>query len=138
LLLQAPTGVDLAGQTDAATARRLCQEAVDAGRDWLTEPESKRLLEAYAIPTVRTQTAATPDIAGKVGARMGMRVALKILSPDILHKSDVDGVELGLEGAEPIRRAAEAMLRRVKERAPEARIEGFSVQELVTMPTPRS
>ena len=134
LLLQSPTGVDLTGQTDVSAAQQLCRAALEAGRDWLTEPESKRLLEAYAIPTVRTQTAATPELAGKLGARMGMRVALKILSPDITHKSDVDGVKLGLEGAEAIRAAAEAMLKRVRERAPGARIEGFSVQELVTMP----
>ncbi|MFW5678867.1 MAG: GNAT family N-acetyltransferase [Pseudomonadota bacterium] len=134
LLLQSPTGVDPAPQTDVAAARALCEEALAVDRDWLTEPESKRLLAAYAIPVVRTQTAATPEQAGRVGARMGMKVALKILSPDILHKSDVDGVQLGLEGAESVRRAAETMLKRVRERAPDARIEGFSVQEMVTMP----
>ncbi len=134
LLLQSPTGVDVTGLTDVVMAQRLCQEALEAGRDWLTEPESKRLLEAYAIPIVRTQTATTPEQAGRLGARMAVKVALKILSPDITHKSDVDGVQLGLEGAEEVRRAAEAMLKRVKERAPEARIEGFSIQEMVTMP----
>ncbi|MEO1090110.1 MAG: bifunctional acetate--CoA ligase family protein/GNAT family N-acetyltransferase [Pseudomonadota bacterium] len=134
LLLQAPMSIDVAARTDVVSARQHCRDALDAGRDWLTEPESKRLLHAYSIPTVRTQTAVTPEQAGKLGARMGMRVALKILSPDIPHKSDVDGVKLGLEGADEIRSAAEAMLRRVQEHAPEARIEGFSVQEMVAMP----
>ncbi len=134
LLLQSPTGVDVTGLTDLVAAQRLCQEALEAGRDWLTEPESKRLLEAYAIPTVRTQTATTAEQAGRLGARMAVKVALKILSPDITHKSDVAGVALGLEGADEVRRAAETMLKRVREQAPEARIEGFSIQEMVTMP----
>jgi len=133
-LLQVPAAVELDPAPDAASARRICEEAVEAGRDWLTEPESKRLLAAYAVPVVRTETAATPAEAGRLGGRMGMTVALKILSPDIPHKSDVAGVVLNLEGATAIERAASAMLERVRERAPEARIEGFSVQEMVAMP----
>jgi acetyltransferase len=134
MLLQAPTAIELDTRPDAAAARRVCEEALAAGRDWLTEPESKRLLATYAVPVVRTETATTPIEAGRLGARMGMEVALKILSPDIPHKSDVEGVVLKLEGAQQIERAAQAMLQRVRERAPEARIEGFSVQEMVAMP----
>jgi len=134
MLLQAPTAIELETQPDAAAAKQVCEEAIVTGRDWLTEPESKKLLANYAIPVVRTETATTPLEAGRLGARMGMAVALKILSPDIPHKSDVDGVVLGLEGAQQIERAARAMLERVRDRAPEARIEGFSVQEMVAMP----
>ena len=134
MLLQAPTAIELETQPDAAAAKQVCEEAIVTGRDWLTEPESKKLLANYAIPVVRTETATTPMEAGRLGARMGMAVALKILSPDIPHKSDVDGVVLHLEGAQQIERAAQAMLERVRERAPEARIEGFSVQEMVAMP----
>jgi acetyltransferase len=134
MLLQAPTAIEFDTPPDVSRATQVCEEALEAGRDWLTEPESKRLLQAYGIPVVRTETAATPTDAGRLGARMGMSVALKILSPDIPHKSDVAGVVLGLEGAPAIERAARAMLERVRERAPDARIEGFSVQEMVAMP----
>ena len=134
MLLQAPTAIELETRPDVAAAKQVCEEAIVTGRDWLTEPESKKLLANYAIPVVRTETATTPLEAGRLGARMGMQVALKILSPDIPHKSDVDGVVLHLEGTQQIERAARAMLERVRERAPEARIEGFSVQEMVAMP----
>ncbi len=133
-LLQVPTAIDLEPRPDVTAVRHLCEETLDAGRDWLTEPESKRLLAAYGIPVVRTETAATPEEAGRMGQRLGMRVALKILSPDIPHKSDVDGVALNLAHPAAIEKAAEAMLARVRERAPGARIEGFSVQEMVEMP----
>jgi acetyltransferase len=134
MLLQAPTAIELETRPDVAAAKQVCEEAIVTGRDWLTEPESKKLLANYAIPVVRTETATTPLEAGRLGARMGMQVALKILSPDIPHKSDVDGVVLHLEGTQQIERAARAMLERVRDRAPEARIEGFSVQEMVAMP----
>ncbi len=134
LLLQAPTAIEIEPQPDVSAARVLCEEALEAGREWLTEPESKRLLSLYAIPVVRTETAATPEEAGRVGGRMGMSVALKVLSPDIAHKSDVNGVVLNLAEPHAIERAARAMLKRVQEAVPEARIEGFSVQEMVQMP----
>jgi len=76
MLLQAPTAIELDTQPDVAAARRVCEEAIAAGRDWLTEPESKKLLAAYAVPVVRTETATTPLEAGRLGARMGMQVAL--------------------------------------------------------------
>lgn len=134
MLLQAPTAIELHPQPDVGAVRELCRRALDAGRDWLTEPESKRLLQLYALPVVRTETAATPAEAGRLGSRMTTRIALKILSPDIVHKSDVAGVVLNLSHQQAIERAADAMLRRVRERVPEARIEGFSVQEMVEMP----
>ncbi len=133
-LLQAPAAVEIEPPPDVAAARELCVTALAAGRDWLTEPESKRLLELYAIPVVRTETALTPEEAGRQGVRMSTNVALKILSPDITHKSDVDGVVLNLTDQTEIQRAAEAMVTRVREQCPEARIEGFSVQEMVDMP----
>jgi len=66
-----------------------------------------------------------------MATRIGFPVALKILSPDISHKSDVGGVALGLDNAEAVREAAAAMLARVRRLLPEARLEGFTVQALV-------
>jgi acetyltransferase len=82
------------------------------------------------VPTVRTRRVRSPEQAERCAAELGVPVALKILSPDITHKSDVGGVQLNLITPERVRRAAEAMLERVREAAPRARIDGFTVQEM--------
>ena len=74
------------------------------------------------------------DAAIEAAHDIGFPVALKILSPDISHKSDVGGVELGLRDDAALRLAAEAMLERVRALEPEARITGFTVQSMVRRP----
>ena len=93
-----------------------------AGRAILTEPEAKAVLEAYGIPTVGTRVAADPGEAAAVARAIGFPVALKILSPDITHKSDVGGVRLDLaDDAEVARRRRARCSRRVRAAAPAAR-----------------
>ena len=99
----------------------------------MTEPEAKRVLQAYAIPTVDTHTARDPAEAAKIAAEIGGRIAIKILSPDIVHKSDVGGVRLDLSGAE-VESAAREMLDKVSRRAPQARLIGFSIEEMIRRP----
>src|SRR3546814_16875024 len=77
---------------------------------------------------------ADPAEAGAAAARIGGPVALKILSRDITHKSDIGGVMLDLEGREVVQQAAEAMLSRVAAAAPEARLQGFTVQAMCRRP----
>lgn len=87
----------------------------------LTEPESKQVLEAYGIPVVRTRSvAADPDAAAEVASGFPGPVALKILSPDITHKSDLGGVRLNLQGAEQVRIAAREMLATIGKAVPDA------------------
>src|SRR5690606_24063 len=119
---------------DTPTAREILRAAQGEGRTWLTEPEAKQVLECFGIPTVRTLTAASVEEAAQVAAGLGYPVALKILSPDITHKSDVGGVALDLETEAELRRHGEAMLRRIREAVPEARIDGFAVQEMCRRP----
>jgi len=111
-------------------ARAVIAPALAEGRSWLTEPEGKSVLQAYGIPTVETVVVATPEEAGAAAARIGRPVALKILSPDITHKTDVGGVELNLSSPERVRTTAERMLDRVRGERPNARIDGFTVQEM--------
>ena len=75
--------------------------------------------------------AASSDEAARVAGEIGFPVALKIVSPQITHKSDVGGVALGLASADEVRNAAEAMTHRVRERASSAELTGFSVQQMV-------
>jgi acetyltransferase len=86
---------------------------------------------------VPTCEAATPEQAGAIAARLGESVALKILSPDITHKSDVGGVALNLTSEESVKTTARAMRERIRESMPEAAISGFTVQPMVHRPNAR-
>lgn len=117
---------------DTAAVRALVREVLASGREMLTEPEAKAVLDAYRIPVVATRTVpADPEAAARTAGDIGFPVALKILSRDISHKSDVGGVALGLDNVDAVREAAQAMLARVRRLRPEAQIEGFTVQALV-------
>lgn len=131
LLRETPAAAVSAIPPDRAAATRLITTAQAEGRSLLTEPEAKALLAAYGIPTTPTRIATTPaDVAGASTA-LGLPVAVKILSHDISHKSDVGGVALDLATAEAARVAAEAMQARIAELRPDARLEGFTVQPMI-------
>jgi len=131
-----PAGPEIDGD-GRARARVLVEEALAAGRTVMTEPEAKALLAAYGVPVVATETAASPEEAADAAARTGFPVALKILSPDLSHKSDVGGVHLGLASAEAVEAAARSMLTSVAAAAPDAAIEGFTVEPMVERPNAR-
>jgi acetyltransferase len=109
-------------------------EALHAGREWLTEPEAKSVLAAYRIPVVETGVALTVEDAVVMARAVGHPAALKILSPDITHKSDVGGVALDLADDAEVRAAGERMLAQVRAAAPAAQIDGFAVQRMVRRP----
>jgi acetyltransferase len=96
----------------------------------LSEAEAKALLAAYGIPVVETGIARTVEDAVGLAQKIGFPVAIKILSPDISHKSDVGGVVLDLESPEAVRFAADSMHRRVHGLRPSARLDGFTVQAM--------
>ena len=134
LLLEVPTASEN-GAPDVAKARTAIEAALAGGRDMLDELEAKAVLQAYGIPVVSTiAAAATADAAVAAGHGLGYPVALKILSPDISHKSDVGGVRLHLRDDDELRQAAEQMLARVHELRPQARIAGFTVQTMAVRP----
>ncbi|HSW05935.1 bifunctional acetate--CoA ligase family protein/GNAT family N-acetyltransferase, partial [Aquabacterium sp.] len=134
LLLEAPTASEN-GPPDIAAARATIDRVLAEGREMLNELEAKAVLAAYGIPTVATvATAPTADAAVMAGPDIGYPVVLKILSPDISHKSDVGGVQLNLQDPAALRSAAEAMLARVHECRPDARLTGFTVQAQVQRP----
>jgi acetyltransferase len=135
LLLQAPAAGSLpAPCLDAA--RSVISGAL-AGQDgaMLDEAAAKALLKAYGIPVVETvATGPTPEAAIAAAERLGFPVALKILSPDITHKSDAKGVRLGLRDADELRAAVQGMLAHLRASLPQARIEGFTVQPMASRP----
>ncbi|MEM9440510.1 MAG: bifunctional acetate--CoA ligase family protein/GNAT family N-acetyltransferase [Pseudomonadota bacterium] len=133
-LMETPPSMPEDFTPDLAAARSLIEGALETGKTWLNEPAAKALMEAYDIPTAKTLTAATPRDAAKLATEFGGGVAIKILSDDILHKSDVGGVALDLFGPGHVEEAATAMLERVRTAMPDAHIDGFSVQPMIRRP----
>ncbi len=121
-------------EPDRSRAREIVQEAVAAGRSTLTEFEAKGVLAAYDIPVVATRRATSSEEAAAFAAEIGRPVAIKILSHDITHKTDVGGVRLDLRTPQAVEEAARLMLETVAQRRPDARIEGFTVQEMIHRP----
>jgi acetyltransferase len=136
LLMEVPAllGTEDADGAGGAGAAALVREALAAGRTMLSEPEAKAVLRAYGIPVVETRTVGDAAQAAQAAAEIGFPVALKVLSPQIAHKSDVGGVALDLEDAGAVRAACDAMRRRVGALAPKARIDGFTVQAMARRP----
>jgi len=132
-LMETPREQTSSQRHDLNRARDIIAGALAEGRALLSEPESKDLLEAYAVPVVETRSVATPAEAAKTATAIGFPVALKILSPDITHKSDVGGVTLHLETEAAVRNAAEKMLVRIGTKAPSAHLDGFTVQKMADL-----
>lgn len=134
LLMQVPPAVAVNAGDGRAAAAAVVRSVLAAGRTIMTEPEAKAVLGAYGIPVVQTRTAADVDAAVEAARQIGFPVAVKILSPDITHKSDVGGVALDLDTGEAVRAAAGRMQRRLGELRPGARLEGFTVQSMARRP----
>lgn len=131
LLLEAPAVTPQLNRPDIQMVRATVARALAENRQTLTEPESKAILSAYGIPVAETRIVRELAELAPAARDIGFPVALKVLSPDITHKSDVGGVALNIESAEELERAAAAMLLRCRESAPQARIEGFTVQKMI-------
>jgi acetyltransferase len=102
-----------------------------AGRVELGEIEAREVIEAYGMRLPRSRLAQTPDEAVAIANEFGYPVVLKISSPDILHKSDIGGVRVGLHDATAVRDAFELIEYRARKYLPSARIWGILVQEMV-------
>ena len=113
---------------------------VNEGRAWLNPVEVASVLNAYSIPTTPIALARDADEAVAAAAPFiaeGKTVALKILSPDIVHKSEVGGVRLNLANESPVREAASEILQRARTASPQARIHGLTVHPMILRPKAR-
>ena len=100
------------------------------GRSILTESESKDLLAKAGMPVVETRVAGNKEEAVVISREIGFPVAIKINSPDIVHKSDIGGVKLGLATSAAVERAYDQIMATVEMRVPTARIHGVTVQKM--------
>lgn len=133
-LAQVPQAMPSSFLPDVVAAKGIVRTALADGRQWLNPVEVKRLLESYDIAMVPTFAAANPEQAVAFASKLfeeGATVVLKILSRDIIHKSDVGGVVLNLTSLDAVRASAADILARAKRLRPEARISGLIVQAMV-------
>jgi acetyltransferase len=133
IIVEAPSSA-VEERMDEAEARKIVAQALATGRTWLAPEDVQRLMTCYRIPMPRAAFATTAAEAAQKAGEIGTAVALKIVSKDILHKSDVGGVALNLEGSDAVRTAADSMLARVAAKSPGAAISGFLVQEMIARP----
>jgi acetyltransferase len=132
LLQQTPPPRSTLAKPDIEGARLVIESVLAERRHVLTEMESKTLLAAFHIPVTNTILARTANEAMMIATQMGFPVALKIDSPDISHKSDVQGVLLNVHSGAATRDGYTDMVERVKAQAPNARINGVSVQKMAS------
>ena len=130
LLQQVPTPLSEMEAPDLDAARRVLDDALGAGREALTELESKTLLSAFHVPVNRTVLARDADEAVALAAQLGYPVAMKISSPDVAHKSDVGGVVLSVRNATEVRRQFAGIVGAVRAARPGARLDGVTHQPM--------
>jgi acetyltransferase len=116
-----------------ASARAMLEKALKAAGNAaaLDEVASKKLLKAYGIPISQEAIAQTPAEAAKIAKKIGFPVVAKVVSPDILHKSDVGGVVLNLNSAAEVRKAFDDIVRRVKKLKNKPKLEGILIAQQV-------
>ncbi len=114
---------------------KIFEEAREAGRNYLLEPEAKTICMEYGIPVTTFRVAKTAEEAVKFANEIGYPTVLKIVSPDVIHKFDVGGVLLNLKSPEDIHDAYKKILENVAKHKPEAKIRGVLVQEMAPSST---
>jgi acetyl coenzyme A synthetase (ADP forming)-like protein len=116
---------------DQASVRKLIDQTLSQNRLSIGDPETRDILSAYGFEIPDSQLAETPDEAVEIAGRIGFPVVLKVASPDILHKTDVGGVRVGLETADDVRDSFDLITYRAQRYLPDARLWGCLVQKMV-------
>lgn len=129
--IERPVGEVADFEVDRAAAGAALAAAAAAGREHLSDQEARAVLRAYGVPVVETRSASSPEEAGLAAAELGFPVVLKVMSPDIVHKTDVGGVVVDLRTEEEVRSAYVKMMKRIGEVEPDARIDGVLVERFV-------
>lgn len=110
--------------------REIISTCLAAGKTYLGELEGTKLLECYGFGVLPTVLATTADDAARTAEEMGFPVVMKIVSPQIIHKSDAGGVKINLANAEQVEKAFDDIISSAEAYAPEAQIDGVLVQKM--------
>ena len=111
--------------------RTCLRKSAAQGRNTIGDTEAQAILTAYGITIPRSKVAANPDEAAAFCQEIGYPVVMKIASPDILHKSDVGGIIVGVKNDAEAQQAFDTLVQRAKEHVPNARIWGAQIQEMI-------
>jgi acetyltransferase len=130
-LYETPIELGVKNSSHKERVKKILDVAKKEKRDLLNEIESKSFLELYGIKTTRPQVAETEETAAQIAGKIGYPVVMKILSPQITHKSDVGGVVLDVRSDEDVKKAFQDMIKRAKEKVPDAEILGVTIQKMV-------
>lgn len=136
-LLQVPEPLTASYKSDVSGAKLIINSALANQRKMLTTTESKAILSAFDIPVSQAIEAHTANEALVIAESMGFPVAMKINSPDITHKQDVDGVQLNITNGEAVRIVFDHMIEKVKMRKPDAKIMGVTIERMYKNPNYR-
>ncbi|GAA1320112.1 acetate--CoA ligase family protein [Pseudonocardia xinjiangensis] len=117
---------------DKDAVREVLDKARAEGRDSLTAPEGRLVCEAYGIPTPGEGLAGSADEAVRLAGELGGRVVMKIVSPEILHKTEAGGVKVGVSGDEAVRSAYDEIIANAKAYNADATIDGIQVQQMLS------
>jgi acetyltransferase len=131
LLYETPEEVPVDAMAPKRPLMVILRNAAQENRELLTEAEAKRFLEYYNFPVVKTRVATTQDEAVRLAAETGYPVVLKILSPQIVHKTDAGGVVLDLNNEAEVREAYDRIIEKAKQYDPGAEIQGVTVQKMI-------
>lgn len=127
-------GYDI-GNVDKEKALAVIEKARKDGRDALTEIEAKQVFEAYQLPVTHSRVATSEDEAVALAEKIGYPVVMKIVSPDILHKSDAGGVKVNVKDEAGVRQTYQTILSNANAYKADANIHGILVQEMAPMGT---
>jgi acetyltransferase len=138
LLLQTPGRLSKGQRIpDRDGARLIIESVLATQRKVLTEPESMAVFNAFGIPTVRNAVAHSANEALVAAGSIGFPIAMKVLSPNVSHKSDSGGVRLNINSAQEVRGAYKQLVEQVQERVPNAIIEGVNIEKMHRSPSGR-
>jgi acetyltransferase len=117
---------------DSKTVQSILDDAVSNNHLYLPENEAEKILRIYGFPIVPGALSKSPEEAAAIAQNIGFPVVLKIVSPDIIHKSDVNGVVLNVNSAEEVMRSYEEITGNILKIKPEAIIEGIQISKMIT------
>src|SRR5205809_7636138 len=117
---------------DKAAVRKILDKVKGEGRTSLTAPEGKLVCDAYGIPVPKEGVATSAAEAGKIASGMGFPVVLKIVSPEILHKTEAGGVLVGAKSAEAVREGFDTIMANAKKYNAKAQLLGVQVQQMLS------
>lgn len=134
LLLQVPGPLRDSSEPDVEGARMIIEAALSEHRNLLSQPESNAILSAFGIPVMPVIDCRTPNEALIAAESLGFPVAMKINSPEITHKSDVDGVRLNISNAQAVRSTFRELIESVQAQRPEIKIDGVTLERMYRKP----